>query len=153
MPHTGEQASGKWRGPYLYFSGVFISSAFTPRSRRLSVAECRGKRKGSAKGSGNHGNDHNFNDEPRTISKFLKQERSSCEPRKEAVGETPMKGAIRKEGGRKKMKWQNKAGWTRKQADHNETPKERKTNCIGSNYALEFRECHSSDNQISFIIK
>lgn len=146
MPHTGEQASGKWRGPSLYFSGVFISSAFTPRSRRLSVAECRGKRKGSAKGSGNHGNDHNFNDEPRTISRFLRQERSSCEPRKEAVGETPMKGAIRKEGGRKKMKWQNKAGLENKRI----TTRLRKNEKL---IVLDLIMHSSSENATRLIIK
>lgn len=76
---------------------------FHAETRRCSVAKRRRKRGVSAKGSSNHGNDHNFNDESRTISSFLRQERSSRttkerDGRREAnVGCEP-KGSGAKEG-------------------------------------------------------
>lgn len=68
------------------------------------------RRRGSAKGSGNHGNDDNFNDETRRISRFLWQERPFRRRRKKQLTRSTegCNSEKRKERRKRAIKYQGK---------------------------------------------
>lgn len=64
--------AGEVKGPTFYFNGAFISGAFT--RRRITLPKTI-EDQSSSKGSSNHGNNHNFNDGTRGVSRFQWQKR------------------------------------------------------------------------------
>lgn len=68
--------------PTLYFPVAYSFLVFSRAKAWHYSMEDQRRQRASAKGRGNHGNDDNFNDETRRISRFLWQERSFLRKRR-----------------------------------------------------------------------